>query len=127
MVTLIEKFEVLGVGRLGIEDYESLGYHFFPGEYKSGKCGRYRVWNGGSSFGTADTLEEAREGVLRYVVKALCEQREEFALKLEVIAGSLYNLRLPTKEHPDTFNLKKFQVDVGKNGKYTNWDFDPKE
>ena len=127
MERYIEQFEILGVGRLAIEDYESPGNHFFPNEYKSGKCRRYRLWSGGSSFGTVDTLEEAGEAILRYAIKVLLKQRSELALKSEVLFKSLCDLQLSDGEHIQTFNLKKFKVDPAKSGAYTRWDFNPKE
>ena len=119
MTNYIEQFEILGVGRLSIEDYESPGNHFFPEEYKSGKCKRYRLRSGGSRFGTVDTLKEAREAVLRYATKALQKQRDELVLKTEVIWESLVGIQFSDGEHTHTFNLKKFQVDRAKSGAYT--------
>ena len=89
MVRYKEQFEILGVGRLAIEDYEALGDHFFPYEYKSGNCKRYRLWSRGNSFGTVDTLEEAGEAILRYAIKVILKQRGELTLKLEVLFKSL--------------------------------------
>ena len=127
MSRYIEQFEILGVGRLAIEDYEAPGNHFFPGEYISGKCKRYRLWSRGSSFGTVDTLEEAGEAILRYAIKVVLEQRGELALKLEVLFTSLCDLELSDGEHTQLYNLKKFQVNPAKAGPYTKWDFNPKE
>ena len=127
MARYIEQFEILGVGRLAIEDYEAPGDHFFPGEYISGKYKRYRLWSGGSSFGTVDTLEEAEEAVLRYAIKILLKQRGEFDLKLEGLWKSLCDLERSDGEHTQTFNLKKFQVNPLKSGAYTEWNFNLKE
>ena len=127
MATYIEQFEILGVGRLAIEDYESPGNHFFPREYESGWHKRYRLWSGGSSFGTVDTLEEAREAILRYGIKVVLEQRSELSLKSEMLWQSLCDLQFFDGEHTQTFNLEKFRVNPLKSGAYTQWDFDLKE
>ena len=126
MLHYIEKFEILGVGRLAIEDYESPGKHFFPNEYKSGRCKRYRLWCG-SSFGTTDTLEEAWEGVLRYALDTLVKQRVELSSKLGIVRESLNSLTSPKKD-PDIANLEGFQVNPTKDGTHTEWSFGyPKE
>ena len=127
MTRYIEQFEILGVGRLAIEDYESPGKHYYPGGYKPGKCKRYEVVLRETTLGTMDTLEEAREGVLRYAVKALKEQRAKLTSKTRMVGGSLSSLTFHPRGRSHTSNLTKFQVDVNKSGKYTIWNFNPKE
>ena len=74
-----------------------------------------------------DTLEEAREGVMRYAVKALKEQRTELTSKTRMVGESLSSLTFHPRGRSHTSNLTKFQVDVNKSGKYTEWNFNPKE
>ena len=127
MTRYIEQFEILGVGRLAIEDYEAPGDHFFPEEYKSGKCKRYRLWSSGSSFGTMDTLEEAREGVLRHALKTLKEQRIRLTSKTRMVGESQSSLIFHPRGRSHTSTLTNFQVDPAKHGLHTIWNFNPKE
>ena len=72
MTRYVETFKI-GRWTFGIEDHEDGAPpedHFFPHEYKEGRCKRFRLWRSGGGFGQADTLEEARQMV---VDRALAE------------------------------------------------------
>ena len=115
MVERIEQYEVPGVGRLAIEDYESPGAHFFKRDYDAGKCGRFRLWSGGSSFGTAGTVEEARHILACYIGSELGEQRNDLQKKSQLVQESIGVMI--------TNNLRKFEVRRNKRGQYTKWEF----
>ena len=56
-------------------------------EYKFWECKRYRLWSRKSSFGTADTLIDAREGILMYALRRLEGRKVELMSKSKMDRG----------------------------------------
>lgn len=84
MTSHIESFSILGT-EWGIEDHEDGGpadRHFFHNKYLSGEAKRFRLWRGGSGFGQADTLQEARDQLTAYAVKLATEEKKRAEAKL---------------------------------------------
>ena len=102
MGTYVEKFEIPGAGWFVIR--EVLGY-------KSMECKRYRMWSRKSSFGTADTLIDAREVILRYALRRLEKRKAELMSKSKTIGESMSILASYPGRRSHALNLKKFQVD----------------
>lgn len=76
----IEEYRVAGL-RLGIEDYESPGNHFFSNrEHKRFKC-----WVIGCGICCGhDAIEEAREHIRTYAIERLTNEKVELQARLSI-------------------------------------------
>lgn len=69
MSNYIKEYKVLGT-TYGIEDFRSLGEHFFNGKDSSGKPHpHFMLWARGCRVGTAKTLDDANTKLYHYIVK----------------------------------------------------------
>lgn len=102
MVAHIEEFKILGRS-FAIEDYEDgkpADQHFFFDDRQK----RYRLWTGGSGFGTANTLAEARQMVLDYARAHVAGQLASAQLIVDEATTVLLRLGM------DTAHLFRFET-----------------
>jgi hypothetical protein len=69
MTAYEEAYNIFGVV-YGIEDHadgKPAHQHFFHRDFLEGKAKQFRLWRGGSGFGQADKLDDAREQLIHCV------------------------------------------------------------
>lgn len=105
-IKFIEQYDVPGVGRFAIEDYEDgapAAQHFFPHT----KHKRYHLWRNGCGIGQADTLADAKLQIRKYVLNSLLRQRDDLSVKLSAVNYNLTKLAVGV----DYAGLDKFKVE----------------
>lgn len=104
MIAYIESFSLAGM-KVSIEDYKDgkpKDDHFMPEQATK----RFRLWSGGSSFGQASSLQEARKAVYDYAQMKLIAERQRLDDRLEVVNDCLAGLG----DENDTALLFRFET-----------------
>jgi hypothetical protein len=103
-ITYRETFNIPGLPKVGIEDFEQEGDHFFPEDYASGKAKRFQLWCGGGGFGQASHIDEARAKVHAYAAQRLTREITQMSIALALYVTTNDQLG------GDVFNLARFRV-----------------
>lgn len=107
MTKYIEKYEVPGDSFYGIEDYldgQPMKDHFFGYKFDKDRDPRYLLWRGGCGIGTAETINEARGKLFRFIRDRINQKHKCLIKQTDEISGVVGQLG------DDPFNLGEFRV-----------------